>query len=85
VLGVLPLGNSVWLLVIIGSLMMLAVIFLLIATIYNMQDAADKQNDYDDFGPEDERDWHNHVHVLHPYKPPIYDWKPNFYDWEKDD
>jgi hypothetical protein len=85
VLGILPLGNSVWLLVIIGVLIVAAIVVGILAVIYHMNEAVDRHYDNDDFGVDDERDWNNHVHVLHPYKPPLYDWRPNFYDWEKDD
>jgi hypothetical protein len=69
--GVLPLGNSVWLLVIIGVLILLAMIVLLMATAYHMTSSSEDNGYLDDY---EDGEWHQHVRVLHPHP----------YDWEND-
>jgi flagellar basal body-associated protein FliL len=75
--GVLPLGNSVWLLVIIGVLIVLAMIVIVMATTYHMQTPVQADDNYDGYDDCVDGEWHQHVRVL---SPPA----PSFYDWEND-
>jgi hypothetical protein len=70
-MGMLPLANSVWLLVIIGALILLAIIVISMATAYHMTPPSNDDGYQDDY---EDGEWHQHVRVLHPHP----------YDWEND-
>jgi hypothetical protein len=69
--GALPLANSVWLLVIIGVLILLATVVILMAISSHMKASSLDPGNRDDYP---DREWHCHVRVLHPHP----------YDWEND-